>query len=280
MCRIFGMVSHQKTRASVSLIDSATSLREQSLKDAASNHHPDGWGIGYYDDEGNPIVEKEPNWAVSSYRYQELARSVSFRIGLAHVRRATAGAVSPLHTHPFKHDTWLLAQNGGLGLRWHARMGAALGVDLDTAVDRPSGKLLLSWLHQRAAHLAGAEQTVAIIDGLRELVSDDAEITAANFVLTTPNKLYAFRYAPRSASSYTLRVDARGSGEKLNTVVVASEATRGGTWEPLQDGELLVAELGQTVRAVVVPIAGDGRAYRVQARGSASASSSAGASGS
>src|SRR6266542_26669 len=85
--------------------------------------------------------------------------------------------------HPFRHDTWLLAQNGGLGLRWHARMGAALDVDLDTAVDMPSGRLLLSWFHKRAAHLTGAEQTVAIIDMLRELISDDVEITAANFVL-------------------------------------------------------------------------------------------------
>jgi len=268
------MVSREKTRASVSLIDSATSLREQSLRDTTGNHHPDGWGFGYYDDHGNPVVEKEPNWAVSSYRFQELARGVSFRIGLAHVRRATAGAVTPLHTHPFRHDTWLLAQNGGLGLRWHARMGAALDVDLDAAVDMPSGRLLLSWLHKRAAHLTGAEQTVAIIDVLRELISDDAEITAANFLLTTPNSLYAFRYAPRSANSYTLRVDARGSGEKLNTIVVASEATRGGIWEPLQDGELLVVALGEAVRAVVVPIAGGGRAYRVQARGSASVSGS------
>ena len=153
-------------------------------------------------------------------------------------------------------------------------MGAALDVDLDAAVDMPSGRLLLSWLHKRAAHLTGAEQTVAIIDVLRELISDDAEITAANFLLTTPNRLYAFRYAPRSANSYTLRVDARGSGENLNTVVVASEATRGGAWEPLQDGELLVVDLSEVLRAVVVPVTGSGRPYRVQARSLVGASSS------
>jgi predicted glutamine amidotransferase len=79
----------------------------------------DGWGIGYFR-KGHAFVEKSAQRVYMPDRvhdsYQRLARVVSSRIIISHVRFRTSGAVDECHAHPFVLNfcgsDWLFAHNG------------------------------------------------------------------------------------------------------------------------------------------------------------------------
>jgi predicted glutamine amidotransferase len=79
----------------------------------------DGWGIGYFRN-GRAFVEKSAQRVYLPGRvhdsYQRLARVVSSRIIISHVRFRTSGPVDECHAHPFVlqfcGSEWLFAHNG------------------------------------------------------------------------------------------------------------------------------------------------------------------------
>ncbi|HVO82875.1 MAG TPA: class II glutamine amidotransferase [Syntrophobacteria bacterium] len=79
----------------------------------------DGWGIGYFR-KGRALVEKSAQRVYLPGRvhdsYQRLARVVSSRIIISHVRFRTSGLVDECHAHPFTlkfcGSDWLFAHNG------------------------------------------------------------------------------------------------------------------------------------------------------------------------
>ena len=79
----------------------------------------DGWGIGYFR-KSRAFVEKSAQRVYIPDRlhdsYQRLARVVSSRIIISHVRFRTSGAVDECHAHPFVLNfcgsDWLFAHNG------------------------------------------------------------------------------------------------------------------------------------------------------------------------
>jgi predicted glutamine amidotransferase len=108
MCRLFGMSAGQRPlRATFWLLDAPDSLRTQSRRDA------DGTGIGYFDGNGAPRVEKAPIAAFDDRDFAAQARRVWSRTFVAHVRHATDGALTMANTHPFCMDGRLFAHNGG-----------------------------------------------------------------------------------------------------------------------------------------------------------------------
>jgi predicted glutamine amidotransferase len=79
----------------------------------------DGWGIGYFR-KGRAFVEKSGQRVSLPGRvhdsYQRLARVVSSRIIVSHVRFRTSGAIDECHAHPFVLNfcgsDWVFAHNG------------------------------------------------------------------------------------------------------------------------------------------------------------------------
>jgi predicted glutamine amidotransferase len=79
----------------------------------------DGWGIGYFRKD-RAFVEKSAQCVYVPCRvhdsYQRLARAVSSKIIISHVRFRTSGPVDECHAHPFVLNfcgsDWLFAHNG------------------------------------------------------------------------------------------------------------------------------------------------------------------------
>jgi predicted glutamine amidotransferase len=79
----------------------------------------DGWGIGYFR-KGRAFVEKSAARAYYEGRYhdsfQRLARVISSKFIIAHVRLRTSGPIDECHAHPFvvrlKGQEWIFAHNG------------------------------------------------------------------------------------------------------------------------------------------------------------------------
>jgi predicted glutamine amidotransferase len=79
----------------------------------------DGWGIGYFK-KGKAYVEKSAARAYHEGRFhdsfQRLARVISSKFIIAHVRLRTSGPIDECHAHPFvvhlKGQDWIFAHNG------------------------------------------------------------------------------------------------------------------------------------------------------------------------
>lgn len=84
-----------------------------------ASNNMDGWGIGYFR-KGRALMEKSAQRVYMPRRvhdsYQRLARLVSSRIIISHVRFRTSGPVDECHAHPFIlrfcGSDWLFAHNG------------------------------------------------------------------------------------------------------------------------------------------------------------------------
>lgn len=107
MCELFGASSREKVPVNALLREFYSQSRE----------HPDGWGMAvFYDNAVN--LEKEPLPAYkSTYLKERLRHNLSVHNMIAHIRKATVGALEFENCHPFvKRDnfgrSWTLAHNG------------------------------------------------------------------------------------------------------------------------------------------------------------------------
>src|SRR5437763_1467021 len=84
MCRLFGMSGgRERVWATFWLLEAPDSLAKQSRRD------PDGTGLGYFDDEDQPVVLKQPLAAYEDEQFTTEAREVRARTFVAHVRYAS-----------------------------------------------------------------------------------------------------------------------------------------------------------------------------------------------
>src|SRR5579872_2659988 len=87
MCRLFGMSGgSEPVRATFWLLEAPDSLSEQSRRE------PDGTGLGYYNEQDNPVVDKQPIAAFEDRAFAREARRVHSRTFVAHIRFASTGA--------------------------------------------------------------------------------------------------------------------------------------------------------------------------------------------
>lgn len=107
MCRLFGFRSAVPSKAHQSLVVAENALGAQS------HLHPDGWGIGWFEEEEAYII-KSANAAHACDRFKRASTVLTSHTFLVHVRRATVGITDHLNAHPFRHGRWLFAHNGTL----------------------------------------------------------------------------------------------------------------------------------------------------------------------
>jgi glutamine amidotransferase len=114
MCRLYGFRSSHPRKIECELIRAQNSLLAQSRCDSSGEVHPDGWGLGCYDPDGNLSVARQPESAFAADGFRAAAGAAFSTNVIAHVRKATIGQVSAENTHPFHHRHWLFAHNGTL----------------------------------------------------------------------------------------------------------------------------------------------------------------------
>lgn len=107
MCRLFGFRSVIQSQVHSSLVGAENALGVQGEK------HPDGWGMAYYM-AGTPHIIKSDKSTVDDTLFKQISGVVSSQTVLAHVRKATEGALNILNTHPFQFGNWVFAHNGNI----------------------------------------------------------------------------------------------------------------------------------------------------------------------
>lgn len=155
-----------------------------------TDHHADGWGIAFFEDRGlRHFVDHMP---ASESPVAELIRRypIQSRNVIAHIRKATQGAVNLQNCHPFVRELWgrywVFAHNGDLK-QFAPRLHASF-----RPVGATDSELAFCWLMQE---LAKAHASVPSIEELtttlRELVPRIASHGTFNFMLSNGEALWA-----------------------------------------------------------------------------------------
>jgi glutamine amidotransferase len=262
MCRLFGMSGGSRPiGATFWLLEAPDSLAVQSER------NPDGTGIGYFDPDGAPRVDKQPLEAERDPAFARAAREVESTTFVAHVRFASTGGLTVQNTHPFEQRRRLFAHNGVIeGLpELESRLGSARSLVQGETDSERFFALITSEIDGRGDVAQG-------IQAASHWVAENLPVFAMNFVLSTATDLWALRY-PDAHGLFVLERRAGGpeGGENLEhsshlgmrvrsaaaqeraVVVVASEAMDSDPgWRELRSGELLHVPATLEVESKVV----------------------------
>jgi predicted glutamine amidotransferase len=246
MCRLFGMsAGEERATATFWLLDAPDSLSVQSHRE------PDGTGLGWFDGDGRPRVDKQPVAAYGDAEFARRAREIASRTFVAHIRYASTGALELKNTHPFEQQGRLFAHNGVIeGLpTLEAHLGEE-GMGLVKG-DTDSERFFALITREIAARDGDVGEGIAVAS---QWVAANLPLLAINFVLATADGLWALRYpqthplyllerrpgaALEHTSSFGSRVSSgHGAGRPL-AVIASEKMDDDPAWRILDSGELL-----------------------------------------
>jgi glutamine amidotransferase len=198
MCRLFGLsAAPHRVRATFWLLEAPDSLAVQSRRE------PDGTGLGVFDEDGTPRVDKQPLAAYQDREFAQEAKERTSATFLAHIRYASTGGLDPRNTHPFEQRGRLFAHNGVIGDL--PALEAHLGEYRDLVAGDTDSERFFALITKHADESGDVGE--AITSAVR-WAADHLPVYAINLVLTTPTDLWALRY-PDTHDLFVLR---RGSG--------------------------------------------------------------------
>ncbi|MDO4641798.1 MAG: class II glutamine amidotransferase [Neisseria sp.] len=111
MCQLLGMNCNTPT-------DIVFSFEGFRRRGGLTDHHADGFGIGFFEQKGIRTFHDDKPSAESPVADLVKAYQIKSENVIAHIRKATQGRTSLANTHPFVREAWgeywLFAHNGNL----------------------------------------------------------------------------------------------------------------------------------------------------------------------
>ena len=261
MCQLLGMNS----RLPASLTLSFTGF---SQRGGCTDHHADGWGIAFFESEQNTpnqpgkgvryFVDKE---GASTSPIAHMLRSYPIKSHnvVAHVRKATVGAITLENCHPFVRELWgrywVFAHNGDL-----KNYAPTLHGNFKP-VGTTDSELAFCWLLQELSKShAGVPSIEELTLTLAELVPQISASGTFNFLLSNGEALWAhastkLHYVLRQPPFAEVHLkdndvsvdlaDLNGPDDRL-AIVVTEPLTTNEDWVAMVPGELKVFVGGTT----------------------------------
>jgi predicted glutamine amidotransferase len=195
MCELLGMNCNTPT-------DICFSFTGFQRRGGGTDVHADGWGVAFFEGKGVRLF-LDPQPSVHS-SIAELVRKYPIRSlnVIAHIRKATQGAVSLENTHPFMRElwgnNWVFAHNGNLTQFKPDLKGDFL------PVGTTDSELAFCWLMQTLRQWFGAHMPAreALFDAIHELTCPLAKKGIFNYLLSNGQCLFAHS---SSELSYIMR---------------------------------------------------------------------------
>jgi glutamine amidotransferase len=237
-----------------------------SLSDQ-SHRNPDGAGIGTFELDGTPELDKSPIAAYKDKSFVREAKTEESRTFVAHVRFASTGGVELQNTHPFEQRGRLMAHNGVVGNL--PCLEERLGEHASLVVGDTDSERLFA-LITKETEARGGDVGAGITAAVRWAAAN-LPVYALNLVLTTETDMWALRYpdtnglfvlewAPDGSRGRRLDIAGRVGGVRVRfedtaeapAVVVASQRMDDNPgWRSLDPGELLHVDENLNVTSTI-----------------------------
>jgi predicted glutamine amidotransferase len=250
MCQLLGMNSHLP--ASLTL-----SFTGFSQRGGCTDHHADGWGIAFFESEGDlpgkaarHFVDKE-SAATSPIAAMLKSYPIKSHNVVAHVRKATVGAVTLENCHPFTRELWgrywVFAHNGDLK-EFNPPLHGSF-----KPVGNTDSELAFCWLLQELnkSH-ASVPSVEELTCTLAELVPQIAKHGTFNFLMSNGQALWAhastklcyvlrqhpFPEVQLKDEDITVDLSDLNGPEDRQVIVVTEPLTTNEQWVAMEAGEL------------------------------------------
>lgn len=256
MCQLFALDSAMPTSVCFPLSGFVA-------RGGATADHVDGWGVAFHDDEGGCRRFVDAGRASDSALARHLCRHpIPARHIVAHVRRATQGAVAAVNCHPFRREwrgrSWTFCHNGDLK-NFHPALDAAFAPVGATDSERAFCWLMQQLQHRFASEPAPTWQALAPV--VAELAGEIARHGVFNFLLCDGRAICAhastrLHWLQRRAPFGRVRLVDRDAEIDLalthagsdRAVLMATEPlTLGEAWVAFERGEMRVFSGGQSI---------------------------------
>jgi glutamine amidotransferase len=253
MCELLGLNSNAPTAATFS-------FSGLSARGGHTGDHADGWGMAFHDDDGCRVfldAGRACDAPLAEFLRQQPLRA---RTVLAHVRKATQGAVDLSNCHPFQREWlgrhWLFCHNGDLGAFRPPLDGSAV------PVGRTDSEWAFCWLLQQLRRrFDRAPEWLDLAPVLAELIPQIAAHGVFNMLLTDGKALYAHAstrlswvqrqhpFARARLVDRDVEIDLATANKPSDRMVVIATAplTSGEPWQAFEPGELRVFAGGECV---------------------------------
>jgi len=184
MCQLLGMNCNVPT-------DICFSFTGFQARGGATDVHSDGWGIAFFEGRGTRVfLDPQPSCtspvAALVRQYPIKSKNV-----IAHIRKATQGAIGLENTHPFMRELWgrywIFAHNGNLIDFAPTLDGSYIPVGLTDS------ERVFCWLLQELRREFGqhAPDTARLFDCLHRLTLQVCPAGEFNFLLSQGEVLFA-----------------------------------------------------------------------------------------
>ena len=244
MCQLLGMNCNTPT-------DITFSFSGFAQRAGVTDHHSDGWGIAFF--EGQGVRHLVDHQSASTSPVAELVRRypIKSRHVVAHIRKATQGAVALENCHPFVRELWgrywVFAHNGNLENYAPPLHGSF------RPVGQTDSERAFCWLMQE---LAKSHASLPSVDELsltlRELLPQIARHGTFNCLLSNGEALWAhastqlhcvlrrhpFTRATLSDEDLSVNFAEHTRVSDRVAVVVTQPLTTDEAWTPLVPGQL------------------------------------------
>lgn len=221
------------------------SLISQSLNalEATASTNGDGFGLGWYGEHPEPGLYHEVRPAWSDENLLHLCRHIRSSCFFAHVRAATATAVTRTNCHPFSFNKWLFMHNGFVASWPRLRRPIEALIPNAQYIGRAGttdSEAIFLAIMGAGVEDDPIEATRTIMRRLKAMVLEGGDGDRLRFTsaLSDGRSLYAFRYSVKdNANSLYYRSSAEGT-------VVASEPLDDdrARWTSVPENHVLIAE--------------------------------------
>ena len=184
------------------MLDAPDSLSEQSRK------QPDGTGLGWFDEDGMPFVDKAPIPAFEDELFWCEARSIQSQSFLAHVRFASTGGLAPENTHPFEQHGRLLAHNGVI--EDLPKLAEEVGDYRELVAGETDSELFFALVTKRIDEHSG--DVGAGLAAAARWAARELPLHAINVIVTSGAEIWALRYP----AAHDLFILERAAGDTLD----------------------------------------------------------------
>jgi predicted glutamine amidotransferase len=261
MCQLFALNCAAPTAATFSFTGFAA-------RGGLTDHHADGWGIGFFEDKACRLLT-DPGASAHSPLAQWVTRSPIKSLNtIAHIRKATRGRVLLENCHPFLRELWgrhwLFAHNGDL--EHYAPTTGGVYAPVGETDSEAAFCALLETLRQRFGQSEPTSER--LFDALAEIVGEIGRHGVFNFMLSNGRVLYthcsthlyylqrAWPFSRAHLIDADVSIDFANhmSPEDAVAVIATSPLTDDEPWTRFEPGTLAVFQHGKLLRSTALAV--------------------------